>query len=91
MRGYLKAEFTSAQLVVSTTAKKVLDVSREALASRDDVQRRLTAAAERNEQDLNEREMLGAELREATLKRELMGDWKKSVVDVDKNAAAAAS
>lgn len=72
--GSLKAEFMRAQLFVTITVEKVLDLCREILASRDDARRHLTAAEEKVAQNFKEREMLDAELRASKFKLERRED-----------------
>lgn len=71
----LKAESTGVQHKVPTTIEKVLDLNRETLVSRDELQKVLTTVEGEAAKRVEELEKLEAEPRDATLKMGMMEDW----------------
>lgn len=64
----LKAALTRAQIAIMTTIEQVLDLDREALFSRDDLQQRLTVKKGEPAKNAEAREKLQTKLLDAKLK-----------------------
>lgn len=89
--GNLKTEMKRAQNPVLTTVETVLELSPETLPSRDEIRRRLTAAAGKVVRGVDEHEKLKAVFCDDKVKLELMENSKEMITHADEKAAAAHS